>query len=465
MFEKVIETLPRIRTKIQLTGLVVTIVGYILVQATNPEAPISAQLAVGSIGIVIIVFAQIFHFLKDFPENSRLTLVLSLFIIFILYSTGMFWLSISIVDDAGKSKALIELSNKNIEASYTSFLRETKKGNPKIVELFLKAGFLPDQQTPNADNALNIAAGSENPSVLKLFLDRSWLDVESNGTTPLVAAIKNNRLNNVKLLLESKADPNAGVNCKTPLREAIFNIDILSTLLAHGAKIDYSKQCSPLLVFAAYSTDKGTVSLLIRNGANVNTSDSNNTTPLMAASGNIFPRRDAKPDILKILIDSGAQVNFKDNNGSTALLFSVAAGSLDATKILLSSGADPNIPDGAGFTPLIVATQLKDRLKIMEELIHYQADPNMRTDHGDTALHFSVRTTRPFCTKVSLLINAGANPLITNNEGKLPLSNLPAIGQDIECDHLRGDIQANNIVQRMAGTSDALTGKFEWRHR
>jgi hypothetical protein len=83
-----VEVLPRIRTKIQLTGLAVAIVGFVMIRLASPDA-VRAQLAAGSIGICLVVFAQIFHFMEAFPARSRVTLVIAIFFAFLIFTLLM----------------------------------------------------------------------------------------------------------------------------------------------------------------------------------------------------------------------------------------------------------------------------------------------------------------------------------------------------------------------------------------
>lgn len=84
----VIETLPHIRTRVQLTALVVAVAGVSLIRVSSPDA-VRAQIAAGSVGVCLVVFAQVFHFIHQIPARSRLTLVLGLFVAFLLFSIAM----------------------------------------------------------------------------------------------------------------------------------------------------------------------------------------------------------------------------------------------------------------------------------------------------------------------------------------------------------------------------------------
>lgn len=68
----------------QLSGLAVIVTAYIATNIVPPEK-VKALIAAGSIGVVTLVFAQIFHFLKDFKEEERASLIFKLFVTFLVF--------------------------------------------------------------------------------------------------------------------------------------------------------------------------------------------------------------------------------------------------------------------------------------------------------------------------------------------------------------------------------------------
>ena len=78
---KLITVLPRVRTKIQLTGLVTTAAVALILQLYSP-GNIPAILCGGMIGVSIIIFGQLFHFLTHFPKEHRAVVFLVAFGLF-----------------------------------------------------------------------------------------------------------------------------------------------------------------------------------------------------------------------------------------------------------------------------------------------------------------------------------------------------------------------------------------------
>ena len=175
------------------------------------------------------------------------------------------------------------------------------------------------------------------------------------GPTPLLYAIRENRTEILKLLLESKADLN-NEEYRTmpfpPLTLAISskNYDIVAILIKYGADINkvdgYDR--SPLALAAILgSTD--IVNLLLKSGADVNAKDTEGSTVLMIACSRGYR------EIASLLIKFGADVNAKDEGCLTALMIASTWGHGEIVNLLLESCADVNAKDTNGLTALTYA--------------------------------------------------------------------------------------------------------------
>lgn len=95
-----------------------------------------------------------------------------------------------------------------------------------------------------------------------------------------------------------------------------------------------------------------------------------------------------------------------DTFGNTALMHAVRFGRLAIVKQLLAAGADPNKQNLQKHTALTLATDIN----IMKALLEGNANPNIPTFWGYTALIYSImKRNEP---QIGLLLQYGANPYI-----------------------------------------------------
>ena len=104
-------------------------------------------------------------------------------------------------------------------------------------------------------------------------------------------------------------------------------------------------------------------------------------------------------------------------NGPT--LFRVA--SLATVKKCLRSGLDPKARDLIGDTPLHVAARLTINPAIITALLRAGADVRARNEYRETPLHEAAGNRTPAVTR--LLLKAGADPLVFDKRGVMPLDN------------------------------------------
>jgi ankyrin repeat protein len=227
---------------------------------------------------------------------------------------------------------------------------------------------------------------------------------DANGIRPLLMAILNDRLDVARLLIESRADPNADDFWgRSPLWAAVEyrNLDmnnrveddpsdngvarepilaLIRTLIDEGADVnaqtrevppsrrwlyslndvswvDFTGQ-TPFLR-AALSGDTTTMRLLLENGADPNLATFAGTTPLMAASGvnwvvaqTYTESPAAVIEAVRMCLELGNDVNATNSMGLSALLGAVNRGSNDIIRILVAEGADLDVVDREGRTAI-----------------------------------------------------------------------------------------------------------------
>lgn len=229
-------------------------------------------------------------------------------------------------------------------------------------------------------------------------------ETDPNGISPTLIAIINGHYDVAGFLLDKGADPNladstgrtalyAAVDFHTmpadnrpapnELVEKLSSLDIIQSLLAHGANVNVQlKKQAPYrakldrgddtmltagttpLLRAAKAGDTEVVKLLLEKGADAKLSTRQGINPLMAAAGvgtkeeDTTGRRKTEPEAIetiKMLLGAGLDVNDVDLRGQTALHGSALLGMDKVVQFLADHGAKLDVKDKRGFTPLDTA--------------------------------------------------------------------------------------------------------------
>nr|XP_054775130.1 ankyrin repeat domain-containing protein 17-like [Lytechinus pictus] len=190
--------------------------------------------------------------------------------------------------------------------------------------------------------------------------------------SPLLKAVRNGHLDEVKSLVSQGADVNQG-NAEgwTPLVIAAKTgrVEILMFLIDQGADVRKYVKGKTAFDFAAQFGHLD----VIDQGAEVDTRNNNGLTALHNAAKNDHL------DVVKYLISEGAKVNEGNYDDETPLYFAAHNGHLDVVKYLISEGAEifeqalkPNI--SLKKPPFDIGSSIffEDRIESLEEADHYQ---------------------------------------------------------------------------------------------
>ncbi|PQE22096.1 Ankyrin repeat-containing domain protein [Rutstroemia sp. NJR-2017a BVV2] len=230
-----------------------------------------------------------------------------------------------------------------------------------------------------------------------------------DGNTPLHIAIRKGDSEIVTKLLIAGADvEKQSQDGHTPLHIAAYaHPDIVDKLLEAGAKVNIQdKEGKTPLYHAAYGGYLWTVTKLVEKKADVQIPCVDGWSPLHAAADN--------GQVSEFLLQNSADVNAVDKRGWTPLMRAAYWKGVDAVKVLLKYQANLDLQTDDGKTALHVATN-KENSTIVELLLKAHAPINKQDSGGDTALHYAARSGASSVAKI--LLDHGPDINVKNNDG------------------------------------------------
>jgi ankyrin repeat protein len=222
---------------------------------------------------------------------------------------------------------------------------------------------------------------------------------DSDGNNALVVALLNSHYDFAQFLIDSKADPNvANKDGRTALYTAVemhdadwsplparkveektTSLEIIRSLLAHGAKVNAQLTApSPIVKMAqdtgdrtlgagatafmraARSADTEVMQMLLEKGADAKLANKDGLNALMVASGvswadKIRGTEAQALEAVKLCAASGLDVNTATDKGDTALHGAANRGADSIVKYLAEQGATLDVKNKQGMTPLDLA--------------------------------------------------------------------------------------------------------------
>ena len=239
----------------------------------------------------------------------------------------------------------------------TPLVFAARRGDIESARILLSAGADVNQVTQYGWSALLTATQNRYYKLATFLLDNGANPNLANkgGWTPLYLATDNRNIENgdyptrkpdidhlefIRILLERGANPNARMKDSTETRTIFTH----QWLYEDGATA---------FLRAAQSSDITLMRLLLEHGANPNIATTNNTTPLMVASGigwveGVTNERGPKENVetVKLLLELGADVTAVDGDGRTALHGAAHKGRNEVVQILVDHGAKLDARDG-----------------------------------------------------------------------------------------------------------------------
>ncbi len=235
-------------------------------------------------------------------------------------------------------------------------------GDTRAVKALLDGGVSPNTQNRRGQSALPIAAYYGHADTVRLLLDRG-------------------------------ATPDKGL--RAAAQEG--HTDILAMLLARGASI-HGETGASTLGYAVDSGDLPAVTLLLKQGVQLNLKDEYGTLPIQRAACRLRPDRGSWP-IFRALIDYGADVKALSTYGETTLMYAVRDDNPDSERIcryLIRHGVNVNARDNEQKTALIHAVEFRRGdesggrgLAILNLLLKSGADVTVQDKYGRTAFRYA----------------------------------------------------------------------------
>ena len=284
-----------------------------------------------------------------------------------------------------------------------------------LVELIPSTTDIDASDKATGTSALAYAIANSNLNMVNILISvgASPNSVNSAGETPLMHLRSEAPVEFVHKLIELgfdvKARDNSGRSVLMNLARS-SNLAVVKELIAAGAKIDERDNNDiTVLMSAAENQDADVLRYLVKSGAPLNRENHDGASALLIAA------REGRGENLRVLIDAGAAINLGQNDLNAALVLTARHGDASTLKFLLKLGAKANAKDD-DTTALMFAAE-NGTPEMIKALIDEGAKVDAVDDNGWTALMHANEV-----ENLQVLLNAGANMAIKNNDGDTVLA-------------------------------------------
>jgi ankyrin repeat protein len=353
-----------------------------------------------------------------------------------------------------------------------------RSGDKAAVASLLKQHVDVNAAQPDGATAISWAAYRDDLAAADLLISAGAsvnVAIEDSSETPLLLACSNGSAEMVARLLKAGANPNTSTWAgETPLMQCsrTGSVDAVNALLARGADVNAKdhRGGDTALMWAVAQKHTSIARVLLEHKADVHAHTTTGFTPLLFAS------QQGDADSAQMILNAGADINEATPGGDTPLLIASASGHEAFSIFLLEHGANPNLADSNGIVPLHYAMmeglaevangismgghggapylERPNMIDLVKALLAHGADPNARltapakefevgpgygkifimkqsnigggriSPVGATPFLMAALTFDPALMR--MLVAAGANPKLANEENVTPL--IAAIG-------------------------------------
>lgn len=264
--------------------------------------------------------------------------------------------------------------------TWSGIINASRNGNIKYLEYVLEQDKSLKAYDMEYNTPLIIASLSGQNETVEFLLEHGADINEKNNAhySALDSALTYRRLDTAKLLISKGAQ----LDMNTHMLIVGYNFyEIIDYLLDKGYNLGLS------LHIAASSEKSEIVKYLLEHGVDVDSLNSDNSTPLMSAV-EMLKRKN-----IEILLEYDPDVNAMDNKKRFPLFIASSRGDLDIVKLLIEKGANINQKGTFGLSPLMVAVGFSNNhsdknLPIIKYLIEQGADISIADDNGETVLDY-----------------------------------------------------------------------------
>lgn len=300
--------------------------------------------------------------------------------------------------------------------------------------------------------------------------------IMDDGDTPLISSIKSGYRNIRNYFIDHGANLNkANVLKETPIIIAVKykKINSVQVLLDYKVKVDERDSDNNVaLHYALKNNDGPTALLLVKQGANIQLTDSedrnayqiaidqklfdvadiikglmiaNYNTPDISTFKSLITLGDVKG--MKMMLDKfpNVVVDYQLINPLNMILSTQDLNSgFKMAELLLINHIDPNGPIKSDETPLIKATKTQ-RIDFSELYLTYKANPDLTDAQGKSALIYAVELNQ--LELVELLLKYSAKVKYTTNVGANKINFNACKTANITLRTLKNDLEKENMKQ------------------